>query len=806
MGDSLELIIQIYDNHNNQIATNLTGYVVLQRIYDGEPINDGFYTQIVAGYAYFSDIPPRLLSLLPATYAYKIGVYTAISSSELHYPEYQTISWLDCTPAYVGLNSSFVTPQGYTQVPITQSFTSTKIKTEQYTYYVTGSNPQPQLYATVKARSFYSPLKHSQYVEGVDQLSTDTIYTLKDPTDICISTKCDENGEASFELLTMGTYLLYETNQYLFGTYGATYFNSVISNQPQGWTSTTPRTYIISITQKLSEDLLFEYGHTITKPFNWSVPDGYVICNPENNISQLLQVNLLTGKTTSLSTYSGYNLNAIGFNVFEGVLYVTNDKSDGMQIYRIENDPPSYPLYRVDNSICQSITTYQSVNFSPTSAIGCFDYDGHYYIDNYVSNSTSLKFYAINFQPFSLNYGLVTPVFSNATVSQGDFNDWAYNAIDQSLYYFDHSGIIKSISLTGNIASYSTDLTNLMSEDKTSLNMVGAFKDVRGIMYLLSSNYYLYKVDLTHKSKIIQYVTKLTAGAGSGDGANSGAPLLIDYGNAPAGLQHMANYKTLSSQNGPRHVIDSNLKLGDLIMAEDDGYSEYAPLDNDGIIDLKMLDPYQSVYKVTAKVYNETNEDAFLYAWLDFNTDGDFNVDEACSSIPITISSKVDEAQFIPLLFNRPLLYQSGKNQTVLRVRLTTDTLTCSESLLSTAGLTIDDRSLGVASNGEVEDYLPFLQQMPVIDIEKIVSPTETVMIGDEISYILNIHNYGSVSLLNLTVQDQLPSHIQFIAGTYMVGTNEPVPISVGDLENGFSVGSVELSEVITVTCLCVVI
>ena len=175
-----------------------------------------------------------------------------------------------------------------------------------------------------------------------------------------------------------------------------------------------------------------------------------------------------------------------------------------------------------------------------------------------------------------------------------------------------------------------------------------------------------------------------------------------DWGDAPA------TYKTVASDDGPRHLVDDDLYLGSDVDSDKDGLpsadgtgddNDYHD-DEDGVSAFTPLVPNDEAC-LTISAVNNTGGDAFLYGWMDFNGDGHFVSSEALdngtlgdyqfsggkATVP---NGGVSNNRYCFLVPNGSP-FNGGK--AVLRLRLTTDTL-------STTGWR------GAADNGEVEDYV----------------------------------------------------------------------------------------------------
>ena len=183
-------------------------------------------------------------------------------------------------------------------------------------------------------------------------------------------------------------------------------------------------------------------------------------------------------------------------------------------------------------------------------------------------------------------------------------------------------------------------------------------------------------------------------------------PTMLDYGDAPD------SYGTSSGTGGPTHVITPDLYLGSCVDAEldaatpldttgDDANAGYYTAgtcatpgdDEDGVQLVTPLVPgSQACVKVDA--HNATGGDAYLYAWFDWNGNGQFDAGEQVNTVDfsagyVTIpNGGVSGQQYC---FDVPTTATFQGGTVFMRFRLTTDSVL--------AGPT------GPAPDGEVEDY-----------------------------------------------------------------------------------------------------
>ena len=174
-----------------------------------------------------------------------------------------------------------------------------------------------------------------------------------------------------------------------------------------------------------------------------------------------------------------------------------------------------------------------------------------------------------------------------------------------------------------------------------------------------------------------------------------------DYGDAPDGAAGVGvgNYKTRLSDNGPRHVIVANLKLGANAPDADNGTLQNAAAnaddtsntgsadDEDGVATLPTITTATTSVPLSVSVFNKTGYSAKLACWIDFNRDGDFT--DTGERAAATVSSSWTQ-QTINLTFSGFAAPTAGTSY--LRCRLAN---VASEVTYPT----------GAANTGEVEDY-----------------------------------------------------------------------------------------------------
>ena len=239
--------------------------------------------------------------------------------------------------------------------------------------------------------------------------------------------------------------------------------------------------------------------------------------------------------------------------------------------------------------------------------------------------------------------------------------------------------------------------------------------------------------------------------------------LPLDFGDAPS------SYGTSLVDNGPRHALDSRLRIGATTDGEPDGQPVAAGanangtngdgLDEDAFVNLPVLTTAATSYSMTVPVSNTTGTLARMTAWVDFNKNGVFEASEGLLvSVPNNATSVV---------LNWTGLTNLTAGLTYARLRLTTDAVST-----ATTG--------GAMTDGEVEDYSVMIERSYDLGLLKTSNPT-TVNAGSALTYTITLTNNGPSPMLAadvIKVVDNLPAGFtaaSYIAGqgTYTSGTGD---------------------------------
>lgn len=186
-------------------------------------------------------------------------------------------------------------------------------------------------------------------------------------------------------------------------------------------------------------------------------------------------------------------------------------------------------------------------------------------------------------------------------------------------------------------------------------------------------------------------------------------PDLWDFGDAPDRA-----YQTLLATDGARHLIDPGIHLGDAIDSESDGQPNagasgddeagWTPQDEDGVKLVTALKPGNG-----AEVNVVASAKGYLSAWVDFNIDGQW--DDPGEKVFTNIMLGPGEN---PLTFLVPPGAKTG--DTYARFRFSRED-----------GL----RPFGEARDGEVEDYLFRIEELPILDYGDAPATYPTTLASD---------------------------------------------------------------------------
>ncbi|MEG1636331.1 MAG: DUF3794 domain-containing protein [Cellulosilyticaceae bacterium] len=493
------------------------------------------------------------------------------------------------------------------------------------------------------------------------------LIALRCPDHTLLTTQTDQSGTYIFDLNLSGDYILLE----LIDSHDENTIPEVF-HQPLGVNgSTTVRKHCFSITSsQLSEKAELPpayFGHDLSEPFS-STELVYML---NANISSLEALNLITGQThlvTSIHFNDFFKL--LCFNPLDQFIYGTVLHKG--EILRLSADGlvATYPIkYLPDKSFI----------------VGDIDHEGRLYL--YEPLDTT--FYVVDINPYSATYmHLLDPNnhLSEATSSVGypiiplDISTCCFNPLDNLFYTVDAKGYLMSINFPSNEIKYLTTT----GTPPFSVSMM--ICDCKGYLYCLFEGISsLYRITLSGTKAFSEIFSSLSINYLPSGVKCYDSPTYIQQGSAPdiSSLNGPGDYNTTLSHNGPRHGMTNILFFG----KEDLSYLEPT-----------CLFITDTSYQMTLPITNHTDQDAYLYGWIDFNRNGIFEPSESIEAllIPSTTAKSVD----FSITFSMPDETNVLLGDSYIRLRLTTDVLSLSESSKNLE----DSRALGPASDGQVLD------------------------------------------------------------------------------------------------------
>ncbi|EJO5349523.1 DUF11 domain-containing protein, partial [Clostridium botulinum] len=565
---------------------------------------------------------------------------------------------------------------------------------------------------------------------------------LRDPNGVCTTVQTDASGVYTFSNLTVpGNYTVYETAIDPGATCPPTTFG-----QPAGFTnSSTFRTETINVTQtQIDNNVIIngrDYGHDNPQSFT-CIAIGYQVAVPTTGAnSQFLEINLVTGNTTVIDPDMGLQINAIGYNVLDDMIYGIEDNTNNL--IRVAQDG--------------SITNFGPITGLPAGVIytvGDIDNQGRMYV---YRNGTA-TFYVVDVDQNSPTFG---QVLNSVPITPITAADWVWNPIDGQLYGVDNTGTVVRVNPTTGA------VTNLATVGLPGGSFYGAvFIDASGTLYAINNNTgVVYRITISGNNATGEEFSQAVPTSGNDGAACANALLEIDFGDAPDPTAGTGpdDYNTLLANNGPRHQIINQLTLGTQVTGEPDAYANLTTdatgddipqgIQDDGVtLPLTPLLVTDTTYSLTVDVVNNTGSPANVYGWIDFNKDGVFQGNEAA---PVVVVPSAPGVQQVVLNFTVPVGVTLTPDHTFVRVRVTTD-----ELINQNPSPTDEDtRSIGPASDGEVEDY--YLQIDPVADISvvKTVNP-DPVVAGNQAIYTITVSNAGPSDATNVILTDVIPACI----------------------------------------------
>ncbi|MED0876491.1 DUF7507 domain-containing protein [Bacillus mobilis] len=604
--------------------------------------------------------------------------------------------------------------------------------------------------ATISGIVFNDLNHNGQFNPGEPGIPNVFVVLFSSTAATCITTQTDVNGNYSFTVTAAGTYTVYEPVANPGGTCPPTNFT-----QPDGFTmSNGPRKLTITVTAAQINN-----GATIANQ-NFSHD---TVNNPLGCTTTMIQfagtpsiwynINVVTGATLTQGTVNPpVNINAIAYNTLDNYIYGYDQLNNN--IVRVDNNGNVTALFPLPPGL--PVDNYN---------VGAFDLNGFLYI----SVNDIARFYVIDLRPNSATFmKLVNPAtgYTEQTSNFGvglsttlNVSDWVYNPSDNFLYGITPTGIAIRVSPT------TGQITNLTTTPQNTGPFGAIALDSNGIIYAIANptgNIYRYIIAGNTATAALFSSTVTT----SFNDATMCllAEINVDFGDAPntAPGNGPNNYSTLLANNGPRHGIVNELFLGTKITAETDAYQNPTAtgddiskgIQDDGLtVPLTTLSISATSYSLNVTVTNNTGSDANLYGWVDFNEDGIFQGNEAAD---VQVVPSGPGTQTVILNFTVPPGVTLTPSQTFVRLRLTTDNLINQNA---NTPASVDTRSVGPASDGEVEDYILEVNNVADLMVVKTNSPTP-VQPGQELTYTIKVTNNGPDAAQDVTLTDDVPPEI----------------------------------------------
>jgi LruC domain-containing protein len=395
------------------------------------------------------------------------------------------------------------------------------------------------------------------------------------------------------------------------------------------------------------------------EPFSACPSEAFLI---QDTIAKLYGVELATGHYQLLSDEMGTanKLNAIAFNFHDDFLYAWS--SEYQTLVRIGSDYKVNPL---------------ATNGNPNKTFYVGDVSLEENIYYAYRPGSEFGLYAYTLDETSPDYLEARRIVDGGTLNMKIF-DFAFHPFNSYAYSVDSQGKLYEIDVNLGTA-------RVLSEVGVSGTFGAVYFDVSGRLYFSrNSDGHVFRLDVAESEPLAEFFA-FGPSSSNNDGARCAmAPIVsevnaeIDFGDAPD------SYGTTLDQNGARHGLkDSLLVLGALVDGESDSYTfplsdeETADADEDGVVFVTNLEIGEE-----ALVQVQAQGEGYLNAWIDWDRNGVFDIDEQIIS-----AQSLTEGENIQS-FPVPLAALVG--DTWARFRYS-----------STANL----GATGGVADGEVEDY-----------------------------------------------------------------------------------------------------
>ncbi|AWB65359.1 LruC domain-containing protein [Saccharobesus litoralis] len=425
-----------------------------------------------------------------------------------------------------------------------------------------------------------------------------------------------------------------------------------------------------NFTQSATALLALSFSYTTTlqaTPFEDCPTQAFLVQKP-STIPKTFGVDLATGSTSELNSNMGTraSYNGVGFSDHDDYIYGWDHASSTIaqvgkdyQIKAIQVSKDSLSA-KAGNFVAGDVALSANIWFGYKRGKGLF------------------KVYLDGEQAYQMQY-----VVGSAEHAAVNLTDLAFHPTDGFIYAVtngESSELVRIDPATGE--------QNLLGQvyQGSKATFGAQFFDVNGMLYVSNNaNGYVYKINVDEPQPV-EDVFAYGPISSSNDGARcANAPIPvgdnIDFGDAPA------SYGSRFGDNGARHDISSDLKLGSSADSESDANSGTDK--DDGV---QFPTGFESGLDtvVSVDVSGLNTQPAYLNAWVDWDRDGTFETDEQA-----IVDHQVTEQNQINIQV--PTWAEEG--ETWSRFRLS------SQSGIGPTG--------GV-SDGEVEDYAVTVTQTGV--------------------------------------------------------------------------------------------
>ena len=471
---------------------------------------------------------------------------------------------------------------------------------------------------------------------------------------------------------------------------------------PDNHLSSTPNRIDVTLNGDLTDQ---NFGDFHSTPF---ASCGRLAFMTQNDPSDLYRVDLVTGIANTLASEWTTSTNAIGYNILNDYIFGYDVSTPG-HITVIDG---SYNITSLDVQGLGNVNAY----------VGDVSTDGYLYLHD--GNKTA---WVVDVNPQRTTY---LTYIKYIRFSRTSIADWAFNPADGKLYGINRVGRVIQVD------PVTEAVHNLGNPGISNYGMFGAVHfDDEGYLYASHNNTgKIYRIDLRPPIQSPPTATLFTKGPSSNRNDGARCPYapsaLLDFGDAPE------SYGVLLNDNGPRHIIDPDLSLGVPNIDDERNGIPSANADGDDLDNVDdenglnggfpPLSSSATTYSVQIDVQNDTGDTAYLYGYLDWNKDGDFDdANERSDQVVVNSSGAYTVQWTVPA---RPT-----QNSTFARFRIGSN----------------DDEvntPYGPASDGEVEDYpVPKLFTLNALTIKKTATPDD----GTQFIFQQDVDNTGDFHLGN---------------------------------------------------------